>query len=335
MSKKVKAIFLTIGLIIFILLINEFGFKNILINIKRTGWWILPITGTWLVVYLLNSLAWKIILKPYRNKFSFGEILAISISGFAINYITPVINLGGEPYKIFALKEKLETSNAVSSVLLYSMLHFLSSFIFWIAAILLVLFSLSLSSDAQLIFGAGFLIALSGVWFFLSRHRKGIFRGLINLIPKLPFTKKISEKLKPQEKSLTLIDDQIITFYNKSRSDFFTALFLEVAARFVASVEFIFILHAIGLSLSFENAIYINAFSSFVMNIFFFIPLGLGIREGSIFFVMNILRFSSGIGIYIGLVTRIRELIWIFIGLILINFRKTKLSKENIMATRV
>lgn len=329
MSRKVKTIFFVLGLIIFVFLITKFGIENIFTNIQKTGWWLIPIIGVWFFVYLLNALAWRIVLKPHKDKISFPDIFAISLSGFAINYITPVINLGGEPYKVLALKEKLGTNNAVSSVMLYSMLHFFSSFIFWIAAIVLVLLSLTLSNELQIIFSAGFVAALLGVWFFYSRHKKGIFISIFKIIPKLPFTAKLVEKLKTKEDSLVDIDEQITNFYNKSRRDFYSSLLLEVAARFAASVEFIFILKAIGIEISFQEAIYINAFSSLFMNLFFFIPMNLGVREGSLFLIMDILKFSSGIGIYIGLVNRIREFFWILIGLLLVQFRKSNPTERK------
>lgn len=330
MNRKIKSIFFVAGLVLFTILINEFGIGNILFNIKKTGWWLVPITGIWFFVYLFNAAAWKIILKPYDDKLSFGEILSISISGFAINYITPVLNLGGEPYKVFALKEKLGTNSAVSSVILYSMLHFLSSFVFWIAAILLVFIWLPLTNELKIIFGMAFIIAMLGVLFFYSRHKKGIFISSFKLISKLPFAKNLTEKLKLKTESLTLIDKQIVDFYLNNKTDFYISLSLEVTARFISAIEFIFILLAIGIEITFQEAIYISAFSSLLLNVFFFVPLGLGIREGSLFFIMNILKFSSGIGIYIGLINRIREFFWIFIGLILIQLRKSRPENKSL-----
>jgi len=331
MSKKIKTVFFVLGFIVFVVLITEFGLENILINIQKTGWWLIPIIGIWLFVYLLNSLAWQIVLKPHKENISFTDIFSISLSGFAINYITPVIDLGGEPYKVLALKEKLGTQNAVSSVILYSMLHFLSSFVFWIAAIILVFYSLPLSPELQIIFSAGFAVALMGVWFFYSRHKKGVFVSLIKIVHRLPFTARLVEKLKTKEDSLANIDVQITSFYNKSKSDFYSSLLLEVSARFVASIEFIFILKAIGMGITFEEAIYINAFSSLFMNLFFFIPMSLGVREGSLYFIMGLLNFTSAIGIYIGLINRLREFFWILIGLLLIQFRKTSLPSKRVI----
>jgi hypothetical protein len=46
---------------------------------------------------------------------------------------------------------------------------------------------------------------------------------------------------------------------------------------------------------------------------------------------MGLLNFTSAIGIYIGLVNRIREFFWILIGLLLIQFRKTSLSNKRVI----
>ncbi|NOX19155.1 MAG: flippase-like domain-containing protein [Chlorobi bacterium] len=327
-NAKVKTIFFIVGFALFLYLINRFGIENILVNIRKTGWWLLPITGIWAFVYLLNAQAWSLVIKSFKHKISFKDIFSISLSGFAINYITPVVNLGGEPYKIMALKERLGLNGSVASVILYSMLHFLSSFVFWFLAIILAAVSLPLTNDLRLILAAAFLFTLAGVWFFYKRHKNGVFNSLLNLIKKLPFTAKLSEKMKLKEESLNKIDSQIIELYTKQRGTFFASLFLETFARIVASVEYIFILRAIGIDIGLEDAIYINAFSSLILNLFFFIPMGLGVREGSLFLIMGGLNITSAIGVYIGLVNRIREFFWILIGLLLIQFRGSKI-KEN------
>jgi hypothetical protein len=44
-------------------------------------------------------------------------------------------------------------------------------------------------------------------------------------------------------------------------------------------------------------------------------PFELGTREGGLFLVMQTIGYPPGIGIVIGLVNRLRELVWLFIGL--------------------
>lgn len=330
MSTKVNALFFVGGLILFSFLVNQFGFENLLNNIKKAGWWIIPIIGVWALVYLLNALAWTLVIKSFKHAVSFKDILSISLSGFAINYITPVVNLGGEPYKVFVLREQIGLNNSVSTVLLYSMLHFLSSFVFWLFTIILAVISLPLTMELQTILGIFFIFTIIGLYFFYSKHKNGVFNSIINLIKSLPFSTKITEKLHLTESSLTIIDAQIVELYTKQRRTFYASLAIEVIARVVSSLEFIFILRAIGIKISLEEAIYINAFSSLALNLFFFIPMGLGIREGSLLLIMGGINIASTVGIYIGLINRVREFFWILIGLVLIQNNKTKNSRNKI-----
>lgn len=330
LTSKVNTFLFIGGLLFLTFLVNRFGFENILDNIIKTGWWLIPIIGVWALVYFLNAWAWKLVIKSFKHTVSFKDIFSISLSGFAINYITPIVNLGGEPYKVFMLSNQIGFNSSVSTVILYSMLHFLSSFVFWFFAIILAVNSLPLTIELQTILGIFFLFTIIGLCFFYSKHKNGIFKSLITLIRKLPFSKISTEKLQLTESNLKIIDSQIVELYIKQRKTFYTSLGIEVIARVVASIEFIFILKAIGMEISLDEAIYINAFSSLALNLFFFIPMGLGIREGSLLIIMGGINIASTTGIYIGLVNRVREFFWILVGLLLIQYNRTKNPQNKI-----
>ncbi|MDD3559295.1 MAG: lysylphosphatidylglycerol synthase transmembrane domain-containing protein [Melioribacteraceae bacterium] len=328
MSRKAKIILFAVGVAIFIYLVNDFGLNNILINLKKTGWYFIPVFGVWAFVYLCNAFAWRFVIGNDSKKISFGKILSITISGFAINYITPSISLGGEPYRVAELRKPLGISKAVSSTFLYSMIHFLSSFVFWILIILLALVSLTITSATKISLIVTLIVFFVIVYFFINRHKNGILESLLNITAKIPFIKKLASKYSDKIEPIKKIDEQIKDLYLNRKSDFFSALSLEILARIIASLENLFILKAIGIDITFSQALYINAFSSFVINLFFFMPLELGSREGGLVLVLKTLRISSSLGIYIGLVNRIRELLWILIGLILIISGKKKPTKE-------
>lgn len=328
MSKKAKIILFTVGIAIFIYLVNDFGLNNILINLKKTGWYFIPVIGVWAFVYLCNAFAWRFVIGNDSKKISFSKILSITISGFAINYITPSISFGGEPYRIAELRLPLGMSKAVSSTFLYSMIHFLSSFLFWILVILLALVSLTITSATKISLILTIIVFFVIVYFFINRHKNGILESSLNLITRIPFIKKLVSKYSNKIESVKKIDEQIKDLYLNRKGDFFSALSFEILARIIASLENLFILKAIGIDITFSQALYINAVSSFVINLFFFMPLELGSREGGLVLVLKTLKISSSLGIYIGLVNRIRELLWILIGLILIVSGKKKITKE-------
>jgi len=167
------------------------------------------------------------------------------------------------------------------------------------------------------------------IWFFFSRHKKGIFKSVLNLISKFKFLNKINEKLKKRERSLLIIDERIIDLYANRKSTFYLALFYEYAGRIIASLEFFFILTAIGLNATIIEAFFINAGSSVIMNMLFFVPFELGTREGSLYFILESLGFSAGVGIFIAVVNRIREFFWILVGLLLLQFKGKVVSDQK------
>ena len=54
-------------------------------------------------------------------------------------------------------------------------------------------------------------------------------------------------------------------------------------------------------------------------NIFFFSPMQLGAREGGFALSVSALSISGAYGVYTSLITRVREVIWIIIGLALMK----------------
>ena len=179
MNKILKSIFFSIGILLFTFLIWDFGVVNIITNIEQTGWWFVSIIGIWGIVYLLNAISWYIIIDAKNNEISFINIFSISLSGFAINYITPFVNLGGEPYRIIALREYLGLSNSISSTISFTMLHQLSHFFFWLAAIVIVFFLFTISAGIETLLFITLAILLILIVFFFSRHKKGIFQSLL------------------------------------------------------------------------------------------------------------------------------------------------------------
>ena len=65
------------------------------------------------------------------------------------------------------------------------------------------------------------------------------------------------------------------------------------------------------------------------MNVLFFVPFELGAREGSLYLIMESLHVMPGVGVYIALVNRIRELFWILIGLGLVHFTRSQVRSED------
>ncbi|WP_229211067.1 lysylphosphatidylglycerol synthase transmembrane domain-containing protein [Dyadobacter jiangsuensis] len=296
-------------------------------NINRTGIWFLPVIGSWLVIYILNALAFRAIIRepqlPETNM-SFWSVLRLTISGYAINYITPFVALGGEPYRIMELKPTLGIQKATSSVLLYSLMHMFSHVLFWLVSIVLIVAVVPLS-DVMLA-GCGILLVVGlvlGYW-FINVYKKGFTVSTFRLLEKVPFIKnKACEFATKNAETLYEVDEQIRVLYSDRRNAFYVSLFYEFAGRVIGCLEIYFTAHAIGMEMTLAQSLIVSSGSSLFANLIFFFPMQLGTREGGLALALRSVGLPAAQGIFIGVVLRIREIVWIIIGLALIN-RKTK-----------
>ena len=327
MKNKTKSIFFIIGLAFFIYLIYDFGIDNILTNIQKTGWYFVPIVGVWLFIYLFNAVAWNYIINEER--ISFLKVLSITISGYALNYMTPFFHLGGEPYKVIALKNNLGTNRALSVTISYLMLHFLSSFLFWIVAIISIYILLPVSGLAYLVLTICLITFLIVVFIFLKGYKNGVTKSFAYFVVRLPLLRKFGENVYNKEEFFDNIDENIKELLNNRRGSFIAANFFELLSRLIGTLEFYFILTALGYTPTLLDSFLINAGASIISNLLFIVPFEIGVKEGGLYLTLGLLNFTPLVGVYIGLVNRIREFFWIIIGLFLIVLSGEKTPKKE------
>ncbi len=328
-ANKWKIIFFIIGVLALVYMVYATGLNTIWENVQKTGWWFIPVIGVWLVVYIINTFAWISILRdkdtPREQLPSFWQTLRITISGYAINYITPVVALGGEPYRILELQDKLGGGKATSKVLSYSMMHILSHIVFWILSILFIV--LFLQPAPWLVVGCAvtFAVFVFMLYLIFRGYRKGLVVKLFRILGKIPLIKKPARKFSENRLStFQEIDNNIVSLYTQRKGTFFLALGLEFLARVVSCFEIFFIGQAIGMDMTLFDSIVLYAGSTLFANILFFSPMQLGTREGGLALTLRVMGFAAASGVYMGLVMRIRELVWIAIGLILMRLKSKK-----------
>ncbi|GAA4808073.1 lysylphosphatidylglycerol synthase transmembrane domain-containing protein [Olivibacter ginsenosidimutans] len=326
-SKVYKVLFFIIGVATLCYMVYALGLDVIWENIKKTGWWFLPVIGSWLVIYIFNAVAFKAIIQepdiPSSN-LHFLTVLKLTISGYAINYITPFVALGGEPYRIMELKPRLGIQKASSSVLLYSLMHMFSHVLFWLASIILIL--LYVPANTIMITGClvMFVTGVVLVYWFSRVYQKGFTLSTFRLLAKIPgLKKKVGAFVAEKQESLKEIDSQITELYAQRRDRFWKSLGFEFIARVVGCLEIYCTARAIGLQMSIIQSLIISSGSSLFANLIFFFPMQLGTREGGLALALKSVGMPASSGIFIGIIMRIRELVWIIIGLALMKVNKS------------
>lgn len=291
-------------------------------NLKRAGGWLPAVIGLWVFIYLMNAWSWYIIIRDGRKDcpVSFWRVYKLTITGFALNYATPVGLMGGEPYRIMELTPYVGASRATSSVILYVMMHIFSHFCFWLFSILLYLAFYPVDTFLTIVFAlVGFFCSLA-IYFFMKGYKNGMAVRTLRLLGHVPFIKKWARRFAEEKREvLQRVDAQIAELHKQRKVTFYASLGLEFMARIVGCLEVYFILNVLTTDVSFLACILIMAFTSLFANIFFFSPMQLGAREGGFALSASGLSIPSAFGVYTGLITRVRELVWIVIGVMLMK----------------
>lgn len=309
-------------------MVAQLDFSEVYDGVSRAGGWFFAVIALWAALYVINTASWYIIIRSGgdgKDKISFWWLYKITVSGFALNYATPGGLMGGEPYRIMELAPKIGTERASSSVILYVMTHIFSHFWFWLLSVVLYIVTRSLDMLTGCMLAVISAFCFLGLWFFISGYKKGIAVRITGIIKRMPGIRRhVQPFLDKNRGRLETIDGQIAALHRQNRNIFVAAVLLELACRVLSALEVMFILMVLVPDVDFVSCVLIIAFTTLIANIFFFMPLQLGGREGGFLMSVTGLSMTAGAGIFLALIVRLRELIWTAIGLLLIKINKSR-----------
>jgi hypothetical protein len=367
-KQRLNNLFFVVGVVAVVVMILTFdvSFEELWHHLTHAGYWLIPILGIWLLVYGLNALGWQSIIRSCSvpeagsgeqvEKVSFWRIYQLTITGYALNYATPVGGLGGEPYRIMELSKNIGNQRATSSVILYAMMHFFAHFWLWFTSIFLYLALASIDYVPMTPFvgglmGAAIAFCLLAFYVFSRGYKHGLVVKLIRWIGKIPGLRGWSTRFQERHaEALQNIDRQIASLHKQDKHSFYYSLLMEYGSRIVQSLEIMFMLLLFGIDcgggfhglfFTFLYSVLILSFTTLVANLIGFLPMQLGVQEGGFMLSIALIGMSTklgsdvdsaALGIFVSIICRVREIIWIAIGMMLMKIDQLGLRGKSMKA---
>jgi len=342
MSRRARLLVFAAGLIFFVVLIWQAGVQGLAETLRRTGWAFVLIVAIWGVVYACNTVAWTLLIRAAEaregrdgthTRIPFLRAYVISVSSFAVNYATPFVALGGEPLRVAAAAQWIGTDRAATSVVSFRITHTLGQMLFWLTAVPVawILFPQTLATHVFLVLAAVVFATIAGAMILLFRH--GFAVRALDAAARIPLLRRLSPRIERFRPTLQHIDGQLAALTESERPRLIMAAAAEFVGRCVAMLEFYVIAHVEGLPIHYATAFVIGAFSQFAIILMIFIPFELGSREGGLYVIYDLLGLPPALGVYAGVVSRLRELVWIGIGLTMVWGTKAE-SRESKVESR-
>jgi len=316
--RRLQLLFFLLGGFLFYLLLKRFGLGALVRGLVGQGPRFLLILIPTAISYLLFCVAWWLVLEsPDRRAVGFGRLFVVSMVGFSLNYMTPVLPFGGEPLKMLILSRRLGQLRAVSTVLAYNALHLLSHMVIFVAACLAGYWLMDLTPVHAGALGAATLLALALVYLILSAHEHGLVRGVFGFLSRRRLLARKRERLAATRDRFQRYEDSVTSFYHQRRRTFWIALAVDFLGRSIWAMEVLIMLRNIHVLIGPLRAFFIHSISSLLMVATFFVPYELGTREGAFFVTLSWVDLDPSFGLYLGVASRLREVVWIAVGLVI------------------
>ena len=321
----IRLVFLAAGVVVLGGLLWHIGLFRIWETVERVGLVAFcMILAPFLVVYLLDTHGWSLTLGPWAKRVGYVRLFMVRMAGEAINATTPTAMLGGEPMKAYLLtRYEVPMVEGLASVVTAKTIMTLAQILYMV---------LGLSATLWLVGGTEYSVLVAfvsvgllgfGVFLFLVVQRYGIGRGLLTVTDTCRIRSQRLEVYRPR---LLELDRTIRTFYGQRRRTFFLSMGVHFTAWLTELFEVYAILYFLGAEVGWLSSLSIAAMTALIKGSVSFVPGGLGVQEGGYLVFLMALGYGEVTGITFAVIRRIREILWILIGLVFLAVLRDKVA---------
>jgi glycosyltransferase 2 family protein len=308
-GRWVEAGALGVGLAVLGLTLWKIGLDGLLRDLSTIGWGLVLILLVESGNVLLNTRGWAFGFPAGERTVAFWRLVAMRLAGDSVNYLTPSATVGGELVRIRLLGRLDESASLVwASVSVAKVGQTLAQAVFIFLGLGVVLPRLTaLPTWLGLAGGAAGAVLVSGGFVWLTG--RGFWRTLAGLARRLGFERRLPAGWGPSGRDL----DAALGRLGRGRTT--AALVCFVAAWAVGAVEVLLILRWAGVPIDWGTALAVETGSVVIDGILFFVPAKVGTQEGGKVLLFSMLGLDPARGLTVGVVRRIRELVYAGLGL--------------------
>ena len=291
--------------------------------LRRSGPALLAVLLVYPVNQLFFTLGFRRLLPPASRR-GLWRLYGARIAGEALNSVTPFVDVGGEPLKVYLIRKSGAASiaEAVTAVCMSRVAYVLSE----ILAILILLPAVWRGPFARV----GWVLALGAVFscVYAALLIAAQTRGAIRAVPRiLDGLKKRGLDSKEEPDVWKRVDGELRGFYARHPADFAVCVFWNtlgwVTGLFEVWVVFVLLKIPAGLLEAYVLQMCLEATKS----LSFYIPGNVGSQELGLAYAAEQLGHSTADGIALSVMKRFRHFFWFAAGM-LVWARWPRLEKK-------
>jgi len=321
--KRLGHILTVVGVLLLAYLVRRIGLRTLGTTIVQFGPWYLVTCFVSAAALLCQASAWWLNMKNFFQRVALRELFRVKIISDGFNLILPSASLGGDALRAFWIKEWVPLSVGVPAVLFDKTVEFAASIVFLGSGLLLGLLSLRLPMPLVVPAVISLAITSVGIVLLVVIQKRGMTKSLLWLSAPLPIARRWVLR---RESNLLAMDQSLGPLYSRSNHRALLPGALHVLARCVGVIEVMVVLAVLGAPVSYIQALFIATIVTSANTAFFLFPGQWGVTESVHVLVLQSMGYPPAIGLSLGLIRRIRKLMFVGLGLVLLELKKRSSS---------
>lgn len=322
-----------VGVVAFLATFAFAGIPETLAEISRAGFLaFLCYLANSILILALQTEGWNLLLRAAGHKVGYFRLLLAMLMGYAGNFLTPSMYLGGEPIRAYFIGEKcgIKKRRVLATIIVHKVAEFIAFLLFVYAGSVVAL----VHYEEHLAFWLKTLILVLNVVFtvivvllvvsFLKNYRLGTW--LLLRISRLRIKPRFFQRLAVKAKGM---DDLVHEAVSISWRTSLVALLLMVVASFFIFARPAVFFYFLGRRFSLPELAFLYVMIQFILAVQF-TPGGLGIYEGGQVAVFDVLDVPPSEALALVAFSRLNDLIIVGIGMgLAFHYGLTSLLKEG------
>jgi glycosyltransferase 2 family protein len=310
--RRFETLILLLALSFYVWFLRRFGLAEIVSYIRLAGWGLALTIALESLSRIANTLGWRVTITDYPHNLRFGELFVARISGEAIDYVTPSAQLGGQFVMAMMVRRKLAMAIGLATVVVASLAEAIGQIGFISAALMTGLpFEARLHHLFWPMMGGLALAIGFAVGFFILQMKQPfsmLWKGAAKL--------NLGHLADPEVKAAAAeADGLLIDFYRRHRGRLALSCLFYLFAWSMGPVEIYILMTLLHQPATIITVLLVEALGLLIERATFLIPAKLVSQEGGKALILSTLGYPAGVGFAIGVLRRLKEMVWVLIGL--------------------